>query len=158
MESISNFFSNIGQGAADLLNPNPNPIPGNYRPPINGYRPPDSIPQQQVVPGQSIYGRPNAGNPNPVNQFSKAIEEITRNDDFQCIPKVICEMVGSQRRQPGILGSPIFSSYVLADVFILFENVHLFTRFHHLQYHIGRALHVGWFSLWSSCTTRSHIR
>lgn len=111
MESISNFFTNIGQGAAGLLNGgNPNPIPGNYRPPINGYRPPDAIPQHQAVPGQPIYGRPGAFNPNPVNQFSKAIEEITRNDDFQCIPRVICEMVGSQRRQPGILGSPIFSS------------------------------------------------
>lgn len=112
MESISNFFSNIGQGAAEILNPTPGP--GSYRPAISGYRPPESIPPHQAAPGQSIYVQrppPGAINPmNPVNQFSRAIEEITRNDDFQCIPKVICEMVGSQRRQPGILGSPIFSS------------------------------------------------
>lgn len=145
MDSISNFFTNIGQGASELFNGgSQNSVPGNYRPPISGYRPPPGVsPNQQGAPGQIIYGRPGAGAPyqspgpghgpgpipghgsgpipghgsgpipglmNPVNQFSKAIEEITRNDDFQCIPKVICEMVGSQRRQPGILGSPIFSS------------------------------------------------
>lgn len=104
MDSVSTFFAGIGQGASELFGLNP-------RPPISGYRPPDTFspPQNANVQGQQFYGRPGP-NPNPVNQFSKAIEEITRNDDFQCIPKVICQMVGSQRRQPSILGSPIFTS------------------------------------------------
>lgn len=117
MESISNFFTNIGQGAAELFSD---------RPPVNQYQPPPSVssaianrppphPYNQPFGGsnqQLGFGGPQfAGlNGNPVNQFSKAIEEITRNDDYQCIPKVICQMVGSQRRQQSILSSPIFSA------------------------------------------------
>lgn len=105
MESISNFITNIGQGAADLFA---------NRAPVNQYQPP--VPINSITPHRPGYNQPPSspsfgGAPaNPVNQFSKAIEEITRNDDFQCIPKVICQMVGSQRRQPSILGSPIFSA------------------------------------------------
>lgn len=31
-------------------------------------------------------------------QFSKALEDISANDDLQCVPKVLCQMVRSQRR------------------------------------------------------------
>lgn len=95
--TISNFISN----AVDLFQ---------NRPAVNQY--------QSPVTGITPNRGPEAAYPtyggltptNPVNQFAKAIEEITRNDDFQCIPKVICQMVGNQRRQPSILGSPIFSA------------------------------------------------
>lgn len=99
MESISNFFNNIGQGASEIFS---------GRPPVQEYQPPPSVsaglanrppnPYNQQPFGSSgspQYANPNGnpnliGNPsNPVNQFSKAIEEITRNDDYQCIPKVI---------------------------------------------------------------------
>ncbi|XP_031624175.1 uncharacterized protein DDB_G0283357 isoform X2 [Contarinia nasturtii] len=98
------------------------------RPPIQEYQPPPSVSaglanrppnpynQQFGTPESQQYANPIlGGNPtNPVNQFSKAIEEITRNDDYQCIPKVICQMVGSQRRQPSILSSPIFTAIISA--------------------------------------------
>lgn len=31
-------------------------------------------------------------------QFSKALEEISSNDDLQCVPKILCQMVRSSRR------------------------------------------------------------
>lgn len=101
VNSIQNFITNVGQGAAGLLNPGQvaGPVAG---PP--GYRPP--------FPGQAApqIGRPGVPPNNPIGQFTRAIEEITRNDDYQCIPKIICQMVGSQRRLPPIFGSPIFSA------------------------------------------------
>lgn len=114
---ISNFISNIGQGAADFFNGGQN---SNY---FNGpNRPNGAIPPQQF----DSFNRPNRpngyGNRPPlgplnspfgtIEQLGKAIDEITRNDDFQCIPKVICQMFGNQRQQSSyssILGSPIFS-------------------------------------------------
>lgn len=140
-DSVTNFFTNIREGAASLLgggNPTQSSGPpgsfaaplgnfgpsaagspsgsfgssnfgllgGNSRPPVNGYRPPG----QGSFQNNQNFGRPNAPNNAPVNQFANAIEEITRNDDFQCIPKVLCQMVGSQRRQPTFLNSPIFSA------------------------------------------------
>lgn len=132
-DSITNFLSNIGQGAASLLGTggantvgqgvnnflgtsnNPTQYAGgptgsfagplgSFRPPVNSYRP-------QFQGGNQFPSiRPqNAPNP-PISQFAKAIEEITRNDDFQCIPKVLCQMVGSQRRQPSALSSPFVSA------------------------------------------------
>jgi len=105
---ISNFISNIGQGAADFFNGGSN---GNY---FNG---PNGPPQQFDSFNRPI--RPNGGRPPPppnpfgtIEQLGKAIDEITRNDDYQCIPKVICQMFGSQRQQSSyssILASPIFS-------------------------------------------------
>lgn len=109
---ISNFISNIGQGAADFFNGGQKP---NY---FNG---PNGPPQQFDSFNRPI--RPNGpGNRPPagplsapfgtIEQLGKAIDEITRNDDFQCIPKVICQMFGNQRQQgsySSILGSPIFS-------------------------------------------------
>lgn len=141
-DSVANFFTNIGQGAANLLGggnpaqssgppgsfatppgnfgpsaagpPSGNfallggsaPPGGSFRPPVNGYRPP----AQGSFQTNQFLGRPSTPSNAPVNQFARAIEEITRNDDFQCIPKVLCQMVGSQRRQPTFLNSPIFSA------------------------------------------------
>lgn len=126
MDSISNFFTNIGQGATELFSGRP-PV-SQYQPPPSvtaglANRPPHPYNHQQYASGSQSIG-PNGpqfgsgsgglfgGAPgvSPMNQFSKAIEEITRNDDYQCIPKVICQMVGSQRRQPSILSSPIFTA------------------------------------------------
>lgn len=108
---ISNFLSNIGQGAADFFNGGQS---SNY---FNG-------PPQQQFDSFNRPIRPNGNRPpvGPFNsplgtleQLGKAIDEITRNDDYQCIPKVICQMFGNQRQQSSyssILGSPIFSGYV----------------------------------------------
>lgn len=118
MQSVSNFFNNIGQSASEIFS---------GRPPVSQYNPPPSVgavisnrppnpyqSNQQFGAENQPFGSMNplfgAPGVNPINQFSKAIEEITRNDDFQCIPKVICQMVGSQRRQPTILSSPIFAA------------------------------------------------
>lgn len=101
VNSLQNFITNIGQGAVGLLNPAPVGAPPGYRP---------SFPGQQNAPQ---VGRPPGAQPqpnNPIGQFARAVEEITRNDDYQCIPKIICQMVGSQRRLPPIFGSPIFSA------------------------------------------------
>lgn len=90
------FISNLGQGASDLIyGPRPTGFGGGGG---AGGPPP---------PNGGYYA------PNPLGQFGKAIEEITRHDDLQCIPKIICQMVGGQRRQSSLsplLGSPVFSS------------------------------------------------
>lgn len=75
MDSISNFFTNIGQGAAELLS---------GRPPVNSYQPPVPItattPNQQFISPDFNYNqRPGlpgipgvlSPNGNPVNQFTK---------------------------------------------------------------------------------------
>lgn len=95
--TISNFISN----AVDLFQNRP--AVNQYQSPVTGITP-NRGPETAYPPYAGLTPI------NPVNQFAKAIEEITRNDDFQCIPKVICQMVGNQRRQPSILGSPIFSA------------------------------------------------
>lgn len=126
---ISNFITNIGQGAADFFNGGQNS--NNFNRPNGGAFPPQQFdsfnrpsrpnpPQQFDSFNRPI--RPNGGRPPPpgglnspfgtIEQLGKAIDEITRNDDFQCIPKVICQMFGNQRQQSSyssILGSPIFS-------------------------------------------------
>lgn len=100
---LTSFISNLGQGASDL---------------IYGTRPSQAGPTLgQPTFGQQQFSRPGpSASPTdfgPLGQFGKAIEEITRHDDLQCIPKIICQMVGAQRRQNSIsplLGSPVFSS------------------------------------------------
>lgn len=95
---ISNFLSNLGQGASDLF---------------NGGRPQQTPPYNQQPIGPGGIGGGGLANNGPIEQFGSAIEKITLHDDLQCIPKIICQMVGSQRRQntlTPLLGSPIFSS------------------------------------------------
>lgn len=114
---ISNFISNIGQGAADFFSGGQNP---NYNRPNGGPIPPQQFDSFNRPIRPNGFGRPPPPPPGPFNspfgtieQLGKAIDEITRNDDFQCIPKVICQMFGNQRQQSSsyssILGSPIFS-------------------------------------------------
>lgn len=43
------------------------------------------------------------------NQFGYAIENIVRYDDYQCVPKIVCQMVGNPQRQstlPSWLNAP----------------------------------------------------
>lgn len=114
---ISNFISNIGQGAADFFNGGQN---SNYfNGPNGGGGPPQQFDSFNRPVRPNGYGNRQPPPPGPFNspfgtieQLGKAIDEITRNDDFQCIPKVICQMFGNQRQQnsySSILGSPIFS-------------------------------------------------
>lgn len=111
---ISNFISNIGQGAADFFNGGPNT--NYYNRPNGGPIPPQQFDSLNRPIRPNGYGNRPPGPPNSpfgtIEQLGKAIDEITRNDDFQCIPKVICQMFGNQRQQnsySSILGSPIFS-------------------------------------------------
>lgn len=94
------MIATIGQTAANLVVP---PI----RNPSFNNRPP-------ITEQSGLFQNPPApsGIMNPINQFSLTIDEIARNDDYQCIPKVICQMVGNQGQLPPLLGSPIFASYV----------------------------------------------
>lgn len=110
---ISNFISNIGQGAADFFNGGQNPNYFNGAPPAQfdsfnrPVRPNGRPPPAAAGPFNSPFGT--------LEQLGKAIDEITRNDDYQCIPKVICQMFGNQRQQSSyssIFASPIFSGYV----------------------------------------------
>ncbi|KAJ6635268.1 hypothetical protein Bhyg_13853 [Pseudolycoriella hygida] len=109
---ISNFISNIGQGAADFFNGGQN---SNY---FNGPNPPPQFDSfNRPIRPQGFGNRPPPSPFGTIEQLGKAIDEITRNDDFQCIPKVICQMFGNQRQQnsfSSILGSPIFSGLIAA--------------------------------------------
>lgn len=94
--SITDFISNLGQTASDLF---------------TGGRPQPQHPQyasnKTPIPSSSTAAA------NPVGMIATAIEAITRHDDLQCIPKIICQMVGGQRNQNSLsplLGSPVFTS------------------------------------------------
>lgn len=54
--------------------------------------------------------RPLAGGGRPPNmQLIKALENIARNDDLECVPKVLCNMIASQTQRgqlPGFVTSP----------------------------------------------------
>lgn len=42
-------------------------------------------------------------------QFGSAVENIVRYDDQQCVPKIVCQMVGNPKRQatlPAWLNAP----------------------------------------------------
>lgn len=46
-------------------------------------------------------------------QFGKALEEISANDELQCVPKILCQVVKSQRRpnqMTSLLNAPGLSS------------------------------------------------
>ncbi|CRK97906.1 CLUMA_CG011281, isoform A [Clunio marinus] len=50
-------------------------------------------------------------------QFSKALEDISANDDLQCVPKILCQMVRSQRRPhslPSFMNIPGLSAIISA--------------------------------------------
>lgn len=50
------------------------------------------------------------GNRRPINsQLVKALENISRNDDLQCVPKVVCQMIAGQTQRgqlPSFITSP----------------------------------------------------
>jgi hypothetical protein len=46
-------------------------------------------------------------------QFSKALEDISANDDLLCVPKLVCQMIGNPRRQsqlPSFMNSPAITA------------------------------------------------
>lgn len=105
--SITDFISNLGQSATDLFNGGGR-RPEPQHPQYASNKP--ALQQEQYQP-TSQGGSGTASN--PVGMFATAIEAITRHDDLQCIPKIICQMVGKQRNQNSlspVLGSPVFSS------------------------------------------------
>ncbi|KAM7357234.1 uncharacterized protein ACRADG_002686 isoform 2-T6 [Cochliomyia hominivorax] len=59
---------------------------------------------------------PSSYNRRPVNsQLIKALENIARNDDLQCVPKVLCQMIASQTQRgqlPTFITSPAISNFL----------------------------------------------
>lgn len=46
-------------------------------------------------------------------QLGKALEDISRNDDYQCVPKLLCQMVGNPRGQsslPSFVNAPTLTA------------------------------------------------
>lgn len=59
--------------------------------------------------GIGAAGPPGGGGELLGGQFAHAIENIVRYDDFQCVPKIVCQMVGNPQRQstlPAWLNAP----------------------------------------------------
>ncbi|XP_055857019.1 uncharacterized protein LOC129919933 [Episyrphus balteatus] len=60
-------------------------------------------------------GGPFAGG-NPLSmQIIRGLENIARNDDLQCVPKVLCQMLGSPSRRvllPSFITSPVLTRFV----------------------------------------------
>lgn len=59
--------------------------------------------------GSAFGGGPQNGIGGVGNQFGYAIENIVQFDDYQCVPKIVCQMVGNPQRQatlPGWLNAP----------------------------------------------------
>lgn len=82
--------------------PNTNPYyPQNYANQFGNYRP------TRPSTGQSGLGGLSGGVSNLLNnirgtsvggQFSKAINDISENDELNCVPKLLCQMIGNPRR------------------------------------------------------------
>lgn len=56
-------------------------------------------------------------------QFSKALEDISINDDLQCVPKLVCQMIRNPRRPnalPSFLNIPGLTAQVLTLFFVRF--------------------------------------
>lgn len=46
-------------------------------------------------------------------QLGKALEDISKNDDYQCVPKLLCQMVGNPRSQnslPSFINAPTLTA------------------------------------------------
>ncbi|BFF97578.1 uncharacterized protein DMAD_05962 [Drosophila madeirensis] len=70
----------------------------------NGYQ------QQQ----QHQYQKPQQGRP-PNTQLIRALENIARNDDLECVPKVLCQMIAGQTLRgqlPGFITSPAIANFL----------------------------------------------
>ncbi|XP_034122796.1 uncharacterized protein LOC117580373 [Drosophila guanche] len=71
----------------------------------NGYQ------QQQQ---QHQYQKPQQGRP-PNTQLIRALENIARNDDLECVPKVLCQMIAGQTLRgqlPGFITSPAIANFL----------------------------------------------
>ncbi|XP_073838934.1 uncharacterized protein [Musca autumnalis] len=57
-------------------------------------------------------------NRRPINsQLIKALENIAKNDDLQCVPKVLCQMIASQTQRgqlPSFVTSPAITNFLAA--------------------------------------------
>ncbi|KAI8041147.1 uncharacterized protein LOC128257655 [Drosophila gunungcola] len=59
--------------------------------------------------GGGLAGRP------PNTQLIRALENIARNDDLQCVPKVLCQMIAGQTLRgqlPGFVTSPAITNFL----------------------------------------------
>ncbi|EDW78942.1 uncharacterized protein Dwil_GK11638 [Drosophila willistoni] len=59
--------------------------------------------------GQGQHARP------PNTQLIRALENIARNDDLQCVPKVLCQMIAGQTLRgqlPGFITSPAITNFL----------------------------------------------
>lgn len=59
--------------------------------------------------GSGVGSGGGGGLPSGISQFGYAIENIVQFDDYQCVPKIVCQMVGNPQRQatlPGWLNAP----------------------------------------------------
>ncbi|XP_059610040.1 uncharacterized protein LOC132257222 [Phlebotomus argentipes] len=70
---------------------------------------------------QQVGGSPPYDNRRPLAdvgvQFGQAIENIARYDDLQCVPKILCQMVGNPNRQsslPSFLSAPSLTALISA--------------------------------------------
>ena len=81
----------------------------------------DQFNSPQLAPGSllNLFNRPNRPNAplgqlgNVGGQFAKALEDIAHYDDLQCVPKILCQMIGSQRGQgtlPGFINAPTLTA------------------------------------------------
>lgn len=59
-------------------------------------------------------------------QFSKALEDISINDDLQCVPKLVCQMIRNPRRPnalPSFLNIPGLTAQVLFIYLLFLINI-----------------------------------
>lgn len=59
--------------------------------------------------GYQTGGHSGGGGRPPNTQLIRALENIARNDDLQCVPKVLCQMIAGQTLRgqlPGFVTSP----------------------------------------------------
>ncbi|XP_037909029.1 uncharacterized protein LOC119650370 isoform X2 [Hermetia illucens] len=73
-----------------------------------------SNPLTSLFSGFTGGGRPS----NPLgSQITKALENISANDDLNCVPKLLCQMIGNPERRaelPGFLTAPAITSLIAA--------------------------------------------
>ncbi|XP_022208405.2 uncharacterized protein LOC111064879 [Drosophila obscura] len=63
---------------------------------------------------QQQYQKPQQGRP-PNTQLIRALENIARNDDLECVPKVLCQMIAGQTLRgqlPGFITSPAIANFL----------------------------------------------
>ncbi|KAH8286942.1 hypothetical protein KR018_011055 [Drosophila ironensis] len=64
---------------------------------------------------QGTQGYQSGGGRPPNTQLIRALENIARNDDLQCVPKVLCQMIAGQTLRgqlPGFVTSPAITNFL----------------------------------------------